>query len=100
MAHNELPPGFRPGDATAGDRAETDYTAATFSVKEHPPLPGEEPPAWIMVEPNGPGLKVLRGGDAFLGLECREGVTLAEATKLASDLRRLVVGISCTKFVT
>jgi len=97
----DLPPGFGPNDPTAFDRAETDYSTCGFTVKEHAPR-GTPPQAdpWIMVETDSLGLKVLRAGDAFLGLECREGVTLEEASGLAHEMHRLLVGITCTKFIT
>lgn len=97
----ELPPGFGPNDPTAYDRAETDYSPCGFAAREHVPH-GTPPQAdpWIMVETDSPGLKVLRAGDAFLGFECRDGVTLEEASRLAHEMHRLLVGIRCTKLIT
>jgi hypothetical protein len=92
---DELPEGFRPDDATAPDRASTDHTDATFTLKEH----GDGTP-WVMIEPYQPGLSVLSRSDSFLGLEFRDGVTFAEAQALAGEIRRMLRGISHTRFLT
>jgi hypothetical protein len=70
-------------------------------VTEHPPrgTPPQAPP-WIMVQIDEPGLKVLRGGNAFLAFEFRDGVTLEDASGLAREMDRMIEGISCTKFTT
>lgn len=99
MVDHELPDGFRPGDETAPDRADTEYTEAYFEVKEHPPRArAADADPWIIITPQGQGVRMLREG--FLGLEFRSGVTLADATQLASDMRRLLVGVSHTRFLT
>lgn len=101
MRNDEMPPGFGPNDSTAGDRAENEYARATFHVEENRPhADGTEAEPWISILLDEPGLKVLRPGDASLGLECRRGVTLAEATRLAEEMRRLLAGISYLKFIT
>jgi hypothetical protein len=92
---DELPPGLRPDDPTAGDRATTDYTRATFTIKEGP---GGEP--WIMIEPYEPGLPVLKFGDAFLGLVPRETASFEEMRDLAHRMHTLLDGVSYTKFIT
>ena len=98
---SEMPPGFGPNDPTARDRAETEHASATFATSEYPPAPGAtESIPWIWIQVDNPGLKVLKGGDAFLGLTCREGVTFEEIEALTKQMRDLLEGITCTKFIT
>lgn len=92
---NELPPGFGPNDPTAHDRATTDSTRATFTIKEGPQ---DEP--WIVVEPHERGLPTLKFGDAFLGLVPRETSSFEEIRDLAHRLHDLLEGVSYTKFIT
>ena len=96
----DLPDGFRPDDPTAPDRAETYYVKAGFKLTEHNPThpPTAEP--WIMVEMDSPGMVALTLPDGFLGLECRPGVTMEQASKLRQDLDRLVEGVLFTKWLT
>lgn len=95
MRRDELPEGFRPGDPTAHDRANTDYTGVTFTLKEgHGGVP------WYMVEEDAPGLPLLRAGDSFIGLRLRDGITYDEAKEFLNELRRVVVGIAHTRFIT
>lgn len=95
MDSHDLPEGFRPDDPTAYDRARTDYTEITFTLKEGP---NGEP--WYMVEEDEPGLPILRRGDSFLGLRLRDGVTYNEAQAFLSELRQMVKGIAHTVFIT
>jgi hypothetical protein len=100
MTTDGLPPGFGPNDPTASDRSESEYAACDFKITEHSPTPDGTALPWILIQVDAPGLKVLRAGDAFLGLEFREGVTFEDAKRLAHEMDRLISGISCTKFVT
>lgn len=101
VSTQELPPGFGPNDRTAPDRAETDYAPCGFKLGEHHPH-GNPPQAdpWIMVQIDDPGLKVLRSGNAYLGFEFRDGVSIEDTSRLAREMDRLLVGVSCTKFIT
>ncbi len=92
---NDMPDGLGPTDRTAGDRAYTDHTEVSFTLKEH----GRGEP-WITLEPDAPGLPVLNPGDAFLGLQFRDGVTFAEAQRFVGEMNRMLVVLSYTKFVT
>ncbi|HEU4996188.1 MAG TPA: hypothetical protein VFT29_15330 [Gemmatimonadaceae bacterium] len=49
---------------------------------------------WIKIEPVESEAPILRVGDEYLGLECREGTTQAEAEALADMLRRHVEVLS------
>lgn len=101
MTDNRMPPGFGPNDPTAPDRAVTEYADASFDTSEHaPPAEGEESHPWIWAVIEEPGLSLLKRGDAFLGLQCREGVSVPEVAALAREMRRLLCGVSCTRFVT
>ena len=92
----DLPEGFRPRDPTAGDRAISDQTDVSFTVKEGPR--GE--PKIMIKECKEPGLGILRPGDSFLMLHCRAGIELGEAKKLAADMRRIIDVLTHTKFIT
>lgn len=101
MSDSALPPGFGANDPTAHDRADTTHATVGFKLTEHPPRPGEsESTPWIMVEVDAPGLPVLKAGDAFLGFEFRPGVSFQDAQILAAQMDRMLVSISCTKFIT
>ncbi len=97
MSDSGLPDGFGPDDPTAGDRAETEHARVGFTFKEHPPR-GET--FWVSVEPDVPGLSVLKRGDAFLGLEFREGISFEQARAFAHEMERMFSHISYTKFIT
>lgn len=94
---DELPEGFRPNDPTASDRATTDRTPVTFTLKEDG---NKGRPLWIMIEQDSPGLPVLTAGDAFLGLVFREGVTFEEAKGMAAQMRRMLACLTYTKSIT
>jgi len=68
---NSLPPGFGPRDRTPPDRAHTDHTRTTSTLKEF----GHGEP-WVMIEEDKPGLPVLKAGDAFLGIQFRSEIPL------------------------
>lgn len=95
MNDRDLPEGFRPGDPTAHDRAVTEYTAVTFTLKE-----GQGGVPRYAVEEDEPGIGILKHGDSFLTLKLRDGVTYDEARDFLTELRRMIVGISHTKFIT
>lgn len=92
---DKLPPGFSADDPTAGDRAFTEHTPISFTLKEGP---NGEP--WVMFEEGEPGLPVLKFGDAFLGLQFRDGVSFADAQRFTSEMRRMFDTLSYTKFIT
>lgn len=101
MSQDQLPPGFGANDPTAHDRAETEVAPVGFKISEHTPAPGEAdstPWIWVQVEP--PGLEALKSGDAFLGFEFRPGVSFEEGKRLAHEMDRLLLSITCTKFIT
>ena len=97
----ELPPGFGPNDPTAPEQIENDYAPCGFKVCEYAPH-GNPPTAdpWIWIQFREPGLKVLRGGDSILRLECRDGVSIREVDRLAHEMDRLLIGITCAKSLT
>lgn len=92
---DDMPPGFGPNDRTAGDRAYTDHTDVSFTLKEGP---NGEP--WVIIEQDEPGLPVLKFGDAFLGLQFREGISFEEAKSFTLQLNRMLDVLSYTKFIT
>jgi len=98
---SELPPGFGPNDPTAPEQVENDYAQCGFKVSEYAPH-GNPPKAepWIGVEIASPGLKILRAGESFLRFECRDGVSIGEVDRLASEMHRLLIGITCAKWLT
>jgi hypothetical protein len=93
---SNIPEGFRPEDRRAPDKAYTDHTNVTFSLKEGP----QGKPLWVMIEPYEPGLPVLKAGDAFLGPTFRDDVSFEEAKRFATDMRNKLCSISYTKFIT
>lgn len=95
MSDIERPDGLGENDPVAHDRAYTDWTKVGFSLKE-----GGRGEPRIMIEEDGPGLPVLKYGDAFLMLHCRPGVTYEQAQPLVRQLETLIDSISYTKFIT
>lgn len=95
MPDDDLPPGFRPKDPTASDRAQTDDTDVLFTLKED--SRGEP---WIAVEERKPGLPILRAGDAFLGLWFRSGVSVEQAQAFVREMNRMLRSLSYTKSLT
>ena len=94
---DELPERFRPNDPTASDRATTDRTNVTFTLKEG----GDKGlPLWITIEEYAPGLPVLTAGNGHLGLVFREGVTFEEAKGMAAQMRRMLACLTYTKLIT
>ena len=93
---NDLPPGFRPRDPTASDKAATEQSSVRFTVKEGPR--GE--PKIMIEEQEEPGLSILRPGDSALTLHCRHGTQLGEAKKLAAEMNRMVDVMTHTKSIT
>lgn len=55
MNDQELPDGFRPGDPTAHDRATTDHTGVTFTLKE-----GQGGVPRYAIEEDAPGIGILK----------------------------------------
>lgn len=92
---SDFPAGLGPNDPTAGDRAYTDHTDVSFTLKE-----GSQGQPWIMIEEELPGLPILKPGDAFLGLRFRDEVSFTDAQRFTSELRRMIDSISYTKFIT
>ena len=78
--------------------AETQRARYFFRVKESGGVP------WIMLEPSGEGLPILRdsrgrtGRDAFLGLDLPQGTTHVRAREIARYLNDHVEEVSCTVF--
>lgn len=95
MSDHNLPEGFRPDDPTAHDKAHTDHADVVFALKE-----SADGTPWIMLEPRGPGLPVLKAGDAHLGLTFREGVSFKEAESLTAEMQSRLQGVSYMKFIT
>lgn len=91
----DMPDGFGPDDRTAGDRATTDGTRVTFTLKEGP---RGEPK--VMIEEDEPGLPVLRAGNAFLMIHFREGVAFKEEQDFVEQMRRMFDELTYTKFIT
>lgn len=96
MKPDDLPPGFRRGDPTAGDKAHTDRTPVTFKFIEG----RDGGPAWVLIEEDDPGLPVLRAGNASLGLVFREGVSFEQARDFAKQMQQMLVRITYTKLIT
>jgi hypothetical protein len=95
MKRNDYPDGLGPDDPVAGDDAHTDHTGVSFTLKEGPR--GER---WAMVEPDEPGLPVLKFGDAFLGLHFRKDVPFAQAVEFTKQMGAMFDRLSYTKFDT
>ena len=55
---SDLPDGFRRGDQTARDRAESHHVKADFKLTEHSPSHPPVPEPWIMIELDEPGLRL------------------------------------------
>jgi hypothetical protein len=78
--------------------AETHRAHYFFRVKESGGVP------WIMFEPSGEGLPILRdsrgrtGHDAFLGLDLPQGTTYERAREIARHLYDHVEEVSCPVF--
>jgi hypothetical protein len=72
--------------------ATTEHTEVVFELKE-----GAYGTPWIMVNFDKPGLSCVKGND-FLGLTFSDGVTFKQAEEFKSLLRKMVKGMSLTKF--
>ena len=90
-----FPDGLGPDDPTAGDRAHTDHADVSFTIKE---ASRGEP--WVMFELEAPGLPVLKYGDAFLGLQFRDGIRFEDAKTFVREMNRMFDVIAYTRFDT
>lgn len=94
-ANKDIPEGFRSGDPTAGEQARTDYSGCSFALKEN----GADGGWKLMIEFDKPGLPVIERADAFLMLHFRDTVDQNTATEFARQIRRMLVGVSCSRFM-
>lgn len=91
----DYPEGLGPNDPVAPDRAHTDHSRVSFTIKEY--SHGEP---WVIFEDTEPGLPVLKAGNAFLGLDFRPEIPFQEAEQFVREMRRMFDTISYTKFDT
>ena len=71
--------------------AQTERGKYRFTVKESA---NGEP--WIMLEPLGETLPLLKNG--FISFDLRAGITLDDAQKLTQELNKEITGVSVTRF--
>jgi hypothetical protein len=71
------------------ERSRTDRADVVFVATEYP-----DGTPWILLEPSGPTLAVLKERHAHLGLEFRDGVSLQEAERFAAQMRAKLRGVT------